>query len=189
MTRSRRLISTCGIGVLFVGLIGCEGAHRIKVETAYGPGVRIGGRGYTYDWAKEVPATGDVHIANPQVHERVRSLVEENLAAKGYVKATDRTPDAWLDYGLKREMRRTLRRHRLPPIRQGLDRALHHQSRNQPVDVAGLGASQDGRGGHPGRTRVTAERSRQRHARGHSVRPCEVEGWRSGKMLRADAPS
>ena len=94
------------MGFLLVGLIGCEGAYRIKVETAYGPGVKFEGNVFTYAWAKEVPpSSGDVHSVNPQTHELVRSLVEQDLTAKGYRKVTSGAPDVWLDYGLSREMR------------------------------------------------------------------------------------
>ena len=58
--RFNPFVSLCGIVILFAGLVGCEGAHRIKVETAYGPGARIGGKGYTYNWAKDVSAAAIV---------------------------------------------------------------------------------------------------------------------------------
>ena len=53
----------------------------------------------TYEWAPTIPTTnGDPRLSHPELDKQIREAVNQQLAAKGFVPATDKNPDFWVNY-------------------------------------------------------------------------------------------
>ena len=84
---------------LFVVVFFVSGCSSIKVNSDYNPDVSFAGFQF-YNWIPYAPSTnGDPRIdGNTLFHDRVRHAIDEQLAAKGYVKSKTEKPDFWVTY-------------------------------------------------------------------------------------------
>lgn len=90
-----RLGTTYLLAAVF--LLACSG---IRVSQDYDPTTDFS-RYRTFAWAPEpVEKSGDLLLDSPLMDRRIRSAVENTLAANGYRKATDRQPDFFVTYHL-----------------------------------------------------------------------------------------
>jgi hypothetical protein len=53
--------------------------------------------------------TGDPRLDNPLLHARIQTAIDRDLAARGYTKVVDRTPDFYVNYHLSTEQRLDVR--------------------------------------------------------------------------------
>jgi len=64
----------------------------------------------TYAWfLSGSPATGDPRLDNPLLHGRIEAAVDRVLAADGYVRVEDATPDFFVNYHLSTEQQLDVR--------------------------------------------------------------------------------
>lgn len=60
----------------------------------------------TYAWYPAgSPATGNPRLDNPLLHDRIQAAVDRTLAARGYSKMPDATPDFYVNYHLSTDER------------------------------------------------------------------------------------
>ncbi len=79
-------------------LMGCAGT--MKVTTDSDPSAKFSNL-RTFDWySSSQKSTGDARIDNPLLDARIRKIVEEELALRGYEKVTDGSADFYLHYTL-----------------------------------------------------------------------------------------
>ena len=76
-----------------------SGCSTLKVTNDYNPDFSFAEFQF-YNWIPDVPATtGDPRIdGNTLLHDRVRNAIDDQLAAKGYVKSKTDKPDFWVTY-------------------------------------------------------------------------------------------
>lgn len=85
------------------GLLLISGCSTIRVDSDYARGSEFSSL-KTYAWASDSqPKTGDLRIDNTLIDSRVRSAVDETLAAGGYQKISSGTPDFLVVYRLSIE--------------------------------------------------------------------------------------
>ena len=75
------------IGIAFFLLAFCSACSSIRVSADFNPAYDFT-KLRTYAWLDDKAPSSDVRINNDLIIERVRSAVERNLEAKGYVKST-----------------------------------------------------------------------------------------------------
>jgi hypothetical protein len=93
-------------GILITAVAGCSGYTPAKVQSEYGPGVKFSGLGSSYDWVPGIKdKSGDALADSPYLHDLIRQLVEEDLAAKGFTKKTSGSADFWVEYRVARRLR------------------------------------------------------------------------------------
>lgn len=64
----------------------------------------------TYTWYPKPPApTGNLQLDNPLLYERIVAAVDRTLAAKGYQKVVDKTPDFYVNYHLSTQSKLDVR--------------------------------------------------------------------------------
>lgn len=85
--------------VFFAIVLFISGCSTMKVNSDYNPDVSFVGFQF-YNWIPDAPAiTGDPRIdGNTLLHDRVQQAIDEQLAAKGYVKSKTDKPDFWVTY-------------------------------------------------------------------------------------------
>ena len=77
----------------------CSPGPYIKIDSAFGPGIKFSEYGDSFSWAPvDKKDTGDSRADNPQLHDLVKTTVEEQFQVKGYRKVSADTPDFWIDY-------------------------------------------------------------------------------------------
>lgn len=82
-----------------------NGCAALEVQTDYDPDIDFS-RYKTYQWVPgPQKVTGNPRLDNPLLDKRIRSAVEKELAAKGYVKAENGRPDFKVAYHTALEMR------------------------------------------------------------------------------------
>jgi hypothetical protein len=95
MYRNMVLAATLGL----VLLAGCEEDFKIETMERFGPGWTYAKIEDTYAWAeRERRKTGDPWLDNKNLHELIRNVFEEHLAAKGYKLVPADKAEIWLDY-------------------------------------------------------------------------------------------
>ncbi len=95
---------TRALAVVIVLLVG--GCADIKVESAYGRGIKFSGIGSSFDWSRGAPEGMAAWVAdNPRLHALIQEMIERHLARNGFVKKTTGTPDFWIRYHVGRRMR------------------------------------------------------------------------------------
>jgi len=84
----------------FFGIILLAGCSSINVNTDFDPSAKFSSL-RTFTWySPSQKQTGDDRIDNPLLDARIRKIVEDQLAMKGYRKSTGATPDFYLNYTL-----------------------------------------------------------------------------------------
>ncbi|UCG32545.1 MAG: DUF4136 domain-containing protein [Phycisphaerales bacterium] len=103
--RARSVAGAMASG-LAVGLLSCgcaENKYNIEVSSAYGPGVKFGGIGTTYDLKPLDEETAKKRrTVNPEFDTYLRETIERGLAENGFVKSDKGGVDFWLDYYVAR---------------------------------------------------------------------------------------
>jgi hypothetical protein len=60
----------------------------------------------TYTWYPTAsPATGDLRLDNPLLHDRIVAAVDRSLGARGYARVRNSAPDFYVNYHLSTEQR------------------------------------------------------------------------------------
>ncbi len=81
--------------LLFVVLAGCS---TMQVHSDHDPSANFAGL-KTYDWTKAAKkVTGDPRLDNPALDQRIRELIQLQLAKQGYALAPGGTPDFLVGY-------------------------------------------------------------------------------------------
>jgi hypothetical protein len=91
-------------GLLLIAAV--SGCNEYNIRTGYGPAVKFTGLGSSFDWVPNVKdVTGDPRADNPNLHALIRQIVENELAAKGFVKKAAGAADFWMEYRIARRER------------------------------------------------------------------------------------
>lgn len=94
---------TCGLAVGLLSFGCAENKYNIEVSSAYGPGVKFGGIGTTYDFKPLDEETAKKRrVMNPDFEQYLRETVERGLADSGFVRSDRGGVDFWLDYYVAR---------------------------------------------------------------------------------------
>jgi hypothetical protein len=97
---------------IVVAMPSCSPGPNIKIDSAYGPGIKFSERGDTFSWAPvNKEDTGDYRADNPQLHDLIKIAVEEQFLGKGYKKSSDDMPDFWINYRLATKNRTDMGSH------------------------------------------------------------------------------
>ena len=81
--------------LLLVAFAGCS---TMQVHSDYDPGASFVGL-KTYDWEKAAKkVTGNPRLDDPALDQRIRGLIESQLATQGYTKVSGGTPDFLVGY-------------------------------------------------------------------------------------------
>lgn len=112
---SCRLCATAGLLLLPLSLLGCA---PMRIESAYGPGIRFDGMGETWTWAPEAKMGLRYEKVLSAEHDAlVRQLIGEELGRKGYKQLTDAKPDIAVDYAVTERTRGGMRESSFAPVR------------------------------------------------------------------------
>jgi len=87
--------------LLSLATAGCSEHADVRVNAAYGPGIKYTGIGTRFDWAPRAQNTfGEVHDLNEQTRAVFESIIEEHLEKAGFAKVPSGRADFWLRYGI-----------------------------------------------------------------------------------------
>ncbi|GAB6097018.1 hypothetical protein JCM14469_32720 [Desulfatiferula olefinivorans] len=99
----RALTIITGVTLLFIALSGCT---TVRVSQDYKKNLTLTGIN-TYAWKNATQQqTGDIRIDNPFNDQRIRSAVDNALAAKGYRRASG-SPDIFVSYNYSIQVKTT----------------------------------------------------------------------------------
>ena len=84
-----------------IGLAILSGCSLRRVDSDYGPGIKLCGLGPNFVWRPGFfPAPEDPHAPYYEVKDYTRHVIECSLEKRGFVLTTSGTVDFWIDYGL-----------------------------------------------------------------------------------------
>jgi len=102
--REWAMVCVWGLGV--AGLAGCVQTHPIRVDSDYGPGIKLHGLGPNFAWRPGFESTWkEPTAAYYEVRTHVRDRIVRELEARGFNQATPETADFWIDYRVSSEKR------------------------------------------------------------------------------------
>lgn len=110
MRKHDRILGVWGLGVAglagLAGLAGCSQTHPVRVDSDYGPGIKLYSVGSNFAWRPGFDATWkDPAAPYYDVKIFARDRIVHELEERGFTRSTAETADFWVDYRFSSEER------------------------------------------------------------------------------------
>jgi hypothetical protein len=116
--KARRSLGCCGFAGMLLLPLALAGCSEMRVDSAYGPGIRFDGMGRTWVWASQTRMGLRHELALSSEHDAlVRQVIADEMSRKGYARQEEGQTDLALEYAVTRQTVGGLRDATFAPVR------------------------------------------------------------------------